>query len=254
MSGLQLADTAQPRAIAGNVLQGEIGVDRVELDLAAYLGQSEQRFELRGEGERSVGQTGPEQRLLAQPVARQDEPFAAGIPEGDREHPVQARGELRSALLVEVRQHRGVACAAHLVRAQLVAQHAKVVRLAVEDGDHVARLVGYRLVAGIEVDHLQPLMAEHAMAEDVGRAFIRSTMHQCGAHRVHALGIRHPGGRIESGDAAHGTHTARAVRGRLVSCGAAVGRRGLEALQRTPRTQAGRVRGRCPDASAGRGR
>src|SRR5205823_13254087 len=70
---------------------------------------------------------------------------------------------------------------------------------------------------------------------------------------VHELGIRRARGRIESGDAAHGTHTAWAVRGRLVPCGASTGRRRLEVLQRPPGAPAWGFRNCRPDASAGRG-
>ena len=226
----------------------------VEVDLAGDLRQPQQRLQLRRERQRAVGQPRPEQRLLAEPVTCEYEAFAPRVPERHREHAVQPLDKMRPALLVEVRQDRRVTGAAHLVAAQLVAKRHEVVRLAVEDGDDVARLVRHRLVAGLEVDDLQSLVTEHAVAEGVRRSLVGPAMDECGAHGVHELGIRRARGRIESGDAAHGTHTARAVRGRLVSCGASAGRRRLEALQRAPGAPAGRVRDRSPHAPAGRGR
>ena len=53
---------------------------------------------------------------------------------------------------------------------------AEVVDLAVEDGDDDAVLVRDRLIAGREVDHAQPPVAERAAAERGGRSVIRATM------------------------------------------------------------------------------
>ena len=225
-----------------------------EVDLPGDLRQPQQRLQLRRKRQRAVGQPRPEQRLLAEPVTGEDEALASGVPERHREHAVQPLDEVRPALLVEVRQDRCVARAANLVPTQLVAKRHEVVGLAVEHGDDVAPLVRHRLVAGLEVDDLQPLVTEHAVAEGVRRSLVRPALDERGAHGVHELGIRRARGRIESGDAAHGTHTARAVRGRLVSCGASAGRRRLETLQRAPGAQARRVRDRCPHAPAGGGR
>ena len=81
----------------------------------------------------------------------------ARVPERDREHPLEPLDEARAVLLVQVRDHRRVAAAAHVVarspRAR--AQLGEVVELAVEDRDHVAALVRDRLVAELRVDHLR---------------------------------------------------------------------------------------------------
>jgi len=50
--------------------------------------------------------------------------------------------------------------------------------------DAVAGLVRYRLVAELRVQPLEPLVAEHARAERVGRALIRAAVHDAGAHGV----------------------------------------------------------------------
>ena len=92
------------------------------------------------------------------------------------------------------------------------------------------------------------------MPERIGRAFIGTAVEQRGAHGVHVLGIGRARGRIESGDAAHGSHTARAVRGRLVPCGAAARRSSLAAVQRSPGAAARRAADRGADAASGGGR
>src|SRR6185436_205817 len=96
-----------------------------------------------------------------------------------------------------------------------------------------------------------------AMPERVGRAFVGPTVLERGAHGVHELRSRGARWRIESGDAAHGTHTARAVRGRLVPCGTPTRRRGLEAFQRATGAPPGWLRNRgahaAPCGRRGRG-
>ena len=116
--GRKLVDPAQRGAVAGNVLQREERVDRLEVDLARDLRQAQQRLQLGGEGNRAVREARPEQRLLAEPVACEHEPFASRVPEREREHPVEPFDEARPALLVEMRQDRRVAGPAYLVRAQ----------------------------------------------------------------------------------------------------------------------------------------
>ena len=82
--------------------------------------------------------------------------------------------------------HGRVAAPAHLVaaRRELFAELGEVVELAVEDRDDVAGLARDRLVAELRVDHLQPLMAEHARAEGVRRALIRAAVADARAHGV----------------------------------------------------------------------
>ncbi len=253
VAGSQLVDAADGGPIAGDVLQREIGVDRVEVDLSRDPGEPQERLQLGREGERPVGEPRPQQRLLAEPVPGEHEALAARVPQREREHPVHPLDEQRTALLVQVRQHGRVACAADLVVGELVSKRLEVVGLAVVDRDDVARLVRHRLVSRVEVDHLQPLVAEHAAPECVRRALVRPAVNERGAHGVHELGVRRSFRRIESGDAAHGGHTARAVRRRLVPCGAPVARRGVEPLLGSPGAAARRFCDRGARAAAGGG-
>ncbi len=93
---------------------------------------------------------------------------------------------MRAVLLVEVRQDRRVAAAAHFVAAgcELAPELGEVVELAVEDRDDRAGLVRDGLVAELRIDHLEPLMPEHARSERVGRALIRAPVADARAHAV----------------------------------------------------------------------
>ena len=95
-------------------------------------------------------------------------------------------------LLVEVRNDRCVAGAAHVVaaRGEVVTKLVKVVELAVEDGHDVAGLVGDRLAAGDEVDYPQAPVAEHAASEGVDRALVGPAMDQRIVHRGDDGGVR----------------------------------------------------------------
>ena len=99
------------------------------------------------------------------------------------------------SLLVEVRDDRRVARAAHLVaaRGELLAQLVEVVELAVEDRHDLAALALDGLLARLEVDHAQAPMAEHARAEGVGRAVVGAAVHERVEHRVDVgAAIRRP--------------------------------------------------------------
>src|SRR6202030_4239332 len=131
-----------------------------------------------GEGDRPVLEARPDEWLLAEPVSRKHEARPVGIPECDREHAVEPLDEARAELLVEMRQHRRVAAAAHLVAVprELFAKRGKVVELAVEDRDDRPGLACDRLVAELGIDHLEPLMAEHARPERIRRALVGAAM------------------------------------------------------------------------------
>ena len=201
----QAVDSTQPGALARDVLEREIRVERGEVRLAPQRRQLQQRLQLRRERERPVAEARPQQRLLAEPVAREHEPSARRVPQRDREHAVEPLDEARPVLLVQVRDHRRVAAAAHLVTLlrEVGAELREVVQLAVEDGDDVALLVRHRLVAELRVEHLQPLMAEDARAERVRRALVGAAVADPRAHGVDELRRWPPRRRVESADPAH---------------------------------------------------
>ena len=63
------------------------------------------------------GELRPEERLLAEAVAGEQEPLAARVPEREREHAVEVLDEAVAVLLVEVRERRRVAGARERVAA-----------------------------------------------------------------------------------------------------------------------------------------
>src|SRR4051812_21405875 len=74
--GWKLVDRTQSGPFAGHVLQREISIERLQVDVSRDLREAQQRLQLRRKRERPVGKPGPEERLLAEPVARQHEPLA----------------------------------------------------------------------------------------------------------------------------------------------------------------------------------
>jgi hypothetical protein len=117
----QLLDAGEAGA-AGDVLERQVGVELRGVDLAPEARELQQRLDLGREGERAVVEERVHERLLADVVAGEDQPLSRRVPERDREHPGQAVRESEAVLLVQVRNDRCVAGAAHVVAGQLGAQ------------------------------------------------------------------------------------------------------------------------------------
>ena len=116
VAGRQLLDPGEAGA-TGDVLEREVGIDRLRIDLPRHAGQRQQRLQLGGEGERTVRELRPQQRLLADAVAREHEPLARPVPQRDREHAREVLGETDAVLLVEMGEDRRVTRAPDLVAA-----------------------------------------------------------------------------------------------------------------------------------------
>ena len=103
-----------------------------------------------------------DQRLLAQPIAGQDQLPPLGVPDGQGEHAVEMLEEVRPLVLVEVDDHFGVAVRAEAMAGafQPPAQLAEVVDFAVEDDPDRAVFVRQRLLPAGQVDDRQPAMAQ----------------------------------------------------------------------------------------------
>ena len=168
-------------------------------------GQRPEGLQLGREGDRAVVESRPDERLLAEAVAREHESAPVGVPEREREHPVEPFDEPRPIFLVEMRQDGRVAAAAHLMAAcrELLPELGKVVELAVEDRDDRAGLVRDGLVAELGIDHLEPLMAEHARSKRIGRALVGAAMADARPHPVDERLLRLICRGIESADPAH---------------------------------------------------
>ena len=147
-------------------------------------------------------------RLLAEAIAREEQPLAPRVPDGEREHPVDALRKRFAPLLVPVDEHLGVAVAAeHVsVRNQLGAQMQVVVDLAVEGDPDGPVLVRHRLGAGRgEIDDRQAPVAErdgpvHVQAAPVGAAMrddLRHASDELAVGRLSGIAVQ------EAADAAH---------------------------------------------------
>ena len=196
----ELAGLAEDRQRRRDRVEGEEGLERVEVDLPAR-----QRAQLGGELEPVA--VGPVvERLDPVAVAREHEPPAGRVPERDREHPAQAPEEGRALLLVQVDEHLGVAVRAEGVAGalELAAQLWVVVELAVLDDVDGAVLVRYRLVAGLEVDDREPAGGEADGPVDEDSVAVGAAVEQPRAHAREPLGVDGPARRDDSADPAHG--------------------------------------------------
>ena len=214
VAGRQLADLAIDRPRPVDRVEGEEGLERVEVDLARG-----QRLELRREHE--VLAVAVVERLDPEAVAREHEPAPLRVPHRDREHAPQPLGEARPVLLVEVDEHLGVGvrrAEAMAGRLELRPQLGVVVDLAVLDDDDPPVLVGDRLVAALEVDDRepprgQPGLAEHHLARAVGPA-----VHERVAHGAQQRGIDGPPvSADDAADPAHPYGTSRGARPEITS-------------------------------------
>src|SRR5262249_41449601 len=108
------------------------------------------------------------QRLLAHPVAGEDETLGAGVPQRQPEHALERIDEVEPALLVEMRDDLGVAAGAEAMAGALevLAEGAVVVDLPVAHNEHVAGLVGERLRAVLDVDDREAPAAEPPPSPD----------------------------------------------------------------------------------------
>jgi hypothetical protein len=200
----ELAQVRERAAVVRDVLVDQEGVERERVDVARHARVDEDRARLGAEPQRPVAMR-PVQRLLAHPVAGEQQLAATGVPEREGEEPAQALDAARAELLVEVQHDLGVAGAAEGVAAgaQLGPQGAVVDDLAVEHEHERPVLVGHRLLGADRVDdgqadHAQPDRPAHPRAAAVGAAMAHGL-----AHVAHELGVDGLATAHASGDPAH---------------------------------------------------
>jgi hypothetical protein len=111
MAGLEFGHAREDRARPRHVAESQIKAESVAVDLGAERRIGEETFELGGEAQ-SAAVAPPIERLLAEPVARQDEPPLLSIEEGEGEHPEAAvQGRLHTEPLAGFEQDLGVGTA-----------------------------------------------------------------------------------------------------------------------------------------------
>ena len=114
----ELPHTAQRREWTRDVSEREVGGNRLGIEVVVNESAGDDALELGPEHDDVVDDRVVE-RLDPEPIADQHTPAALLIPHGDREHPAEALAQLRSVLLVEVREYLRVAPAPQHVAALL---------------------------------------------------------------------------------------------------------------------------------------
>jgi hypothetical protein len=192
-TGRHTVDALEHRPRAHQSGQSEHLVQADEVDAARHRGVLQHGLDL-GAEDQLAALVSVEQRRDTEVVAGADEELLAVVVEHDRELPVETADEVAAELLVEVRDHLGVAARAQGVAPvdEEVTQFAVVVDLAGGHGDDLPALVVHRLVAGPEVVDRQPGERERHGFVDVETGGVRSPVSDRRAHGVERL-ARRPG-------------------------------------------------------------
>ncbi len=146
--GRKLLDAAEDRLRRRHVAEAHVRIERVRIQLGAEAGQREDRLRLAREHQPLAVAVDVE-RLDAEPIAPDQQPPAARVPEREGVHAVQVTREVVAVLGVEMQDRLAVGAGLEPVAARLevAAQLAEVVDLAVRDEPQRAVGVRERLVA-----------------------------------------------------------------------------------------------------------
>ena len=153
MRGGQFEDAAERGLGCRHILQAEIAVDRIEVRSTRHAGPGEHRLDLGAKQKRRPVRHGPARsvikRLFAEPVARQDQPTRAAVPQCQREHAAQPGKQGRPPGMPAIGDDLAVGAAAEHVteRRELVADRGEIVDLAIIGQPHHAIGRGDRLMA-----------------------------------------------------------------------------------------------------------
>jgi hypothetical protein len=163
--------------------QGQILVERERRKLRQARIVGQQGLDLGSECEpRAV--LGVEERLLPKVVAREQQPAAPPVPDGEGEHPPELGDHPLAVLLVEMDQRLGVGPGAELVALghQRAAQLLVIVDLAVEHQQDAAIFVGHRLMAAGHVHDTEPPHPQPRPALDEAAPGVRAPVGDRVAH------------------------------------------------------------------------
>src|SRR6185437_14938063 len=142
----ELADPGDERLRPGHVAEREVIPDRREIDRRRGTADREERLDLGSEIE-AARMLAKEERLLPEPVAREEKLRARGIPDREGEHPTQPLDDALAPLAICAQKDLGVAVARERVprRLELGAQLPEVVDLAIEREREPRLLVAHGL-------------------------------------------------------------------------------------------------------------
>ena len=155
VSGQELEDAFGERVRSGDVVEAEVGVEGVEVDVAADLGMAEDRLHLRTEVN-ILSAARVVERFDSHAITGENESLTGFAPDSEREHSAQFFDAGCVPLDEGVKDDFSVAGGGELVTEadELVAKFDVVVDLAVEDQGNVIVVGTHRLRSGDFVDHL----------------------------------------------------------------------------------------------------
>ena len=208
---LQLPHPGERRRRPCEEPEGQVCVDRFQVEVGLDEAARQHRFQLGGEDE-EIADDGEVERFDAETVACDQRAAALAVPDGDAELPPQPARKRVLDLLVEVGEDLGVAAATEAVAApaQVVPNGVVVVQLAVLDRPDRFVLVSERLMTVGDVDDAQTADAERDAGSREEAAVVRAAV---GHHVRHAL--EHfacddlPRGAADLDDTADSTHIER---------------------------------------------
>src|SRR5262249_41689039 len=133
------------------------------------------------------------------------QPLRARVPQGEPEHALELVDEIEPALLVQMRDHLGVAARPETMARALetLAQRAVVVDLPVADDQHVAAFVRERLRTMLHVDDREAPAAEARPSLDDRAIAVGTAVDQCATHAA-----KHHRVRLQAGAHHHTIDTA----------------------------------------------
>ena len=177
MAGADLPDGADCGARREGIAEGEVGLEGGWIEITRDVGVAQDGFEFAAEQE-STDRFGVEERFLANPVAGEEGPTAARIPDAEGEHAGKAVDAIVPVFLVEMEDHFGVGVGAEPMAGGLEAgtQVEGVVDLSVEDDPDGVVLVRHRLLATGEVDDGKALHADGDAVVDERTILVGATV------------------------------------------------------------------------------
>jgi len=157
-----------------------------------------------------------EQRLLAEPIARQKNATGSQVGNGEREHAIEVLDAGIAEFFVGVDNRFGIGLRAELVAArnQRSPKIVMVVDLAVEGDPHLSVFVGHGLFAARPVDDGKASMAKCQPGRMKGTAAIWTAMAHRVRHPVDGLsntGLKIPVQANDAADAAHSSCQSKAI-------------------------------------------
>ena len=165
----QLVGALEERLVHGAVLEGQVGAQRLGVDLPAEAGVLQQALDFAAEQQLTCLGLGVVERLDAENITRAVHLVRLGIPHDKGEHAAQHTGQLCAVLLIAVQDDLSVAVGLEDVAfgLQRGAQLHKIVDLAVEHADNGAVLIVHGLFACGQVDDAQTAEAQRDGAAGV---------------------------------------------------------------------------------------